>query len=258
LDAGAVERLVGLARIWSAVTFFHPYLAYRDIDVDRAARQAIQRTLAAEDRPEYEAAVSGFLEVLGDPATRVVPPVQGTRGADPGSARGEAIGLELTPDSVLLVRIDDYGGLTDWPAVTRRFGEARRRIPGARGVVFDLRARAPVASGVEGVLAFSFTQSGIASSLVTSSVPLPGARERIHHGFAPERGSTSGGYYSALVTRDGGFLPAGANETDVSTVFLVDEYAVLPVEALALHRSGRAALVAEGGSPAVVSPRPIP
>jgi len=246
LDAGAVERLAGLARVWSAVTFFHPYLAYRDIDVDGAMRRSIQSAITAEDRPAYEASVSGFLAVLGDPATRVVPPEQGFPVAGPGSAVSEAIALDVTRDSVLVVRIDDYRGLTDWPAVTRRLSDARAEIPGARGVVFDLRARAPVAPSVEGVLAFAFTRSGIASSLVSRSVPMPGARERVHHGFAPERGTTSGGYYSALVTRDRGFVPAGPGGTDVSTVFLVDEYSVLPLEALALQWSGGAAILAEG------------
>ena len=31
-----VERLAGLAKVWGTVKFFHPFLAYREIDWDKA------------------------------------------------------------------------------------------------------------------------------------------------------------------------------------------------------------------------------
>ena len=38
-----IERLVGLAKLWSAIAYFHPYLAYRDtIDLDAAVTEARQ------------------------------------------------------------------------------------------------------------------------------------------------------------------------------------------------------------------------
>jgi predicted secreted protein len=35
-DAVRAERLVGLAKVWGAVKYFHPSLAYREIDWDKA------------------------------------------------------------------------------------------------------------------------------------------------------------------------------------------------------------------------------
>ena len=37
------ERLAALGKLWGAVKFFHPFLAYRDIDWDGALVKAIPR-----------------------------------------------------------------------------------------------------------------------------------------------------------------------------------------------------------------------
>jgi hypothetical protein len=63
-----VERLDRLARAWGTVKYLHPYLAYKAIDWDKAAVDAIPRVLAAKQDDEYTAAVQTMLDVLGDPA----------------------------------------------------------------------------------------------------------------------------------------------------------------------------------------------
>ena len=35
-DDTRIARLAGLAKVWGTVKYFHPYLAYRDIDWDKA------------------------------------------------------------------------------------------------------------------------------------------------------------------------------------------------------------------------------
>ncbi|HMB30029.1 MAG TPA: hypothetical protein VKS99_18100, partial [Blastocatellia bacterium] len=47
------ERLAGLGRLWGAVKFFHPYLAYREIDWDGALIKAIPQVKAARTPGEY-------------------------------------------------------------------------------------------------------------------------------------------------------------------------------------------------------------
>src|SRR5215207_1796933 len=69
-EAERVERLAALGKVWAAAKFFHPYLAYRDIDWDAAAVAAIPKAGAARDAGEYAAAVQTMLDALGDPATR--------------------------------------------------------------------------------------------------------------------------------------------------------------------------------------------
>jgi hypothetical protein len=68
-----IERLVSLGKLWGAVKYFHPYLAYRDdIDWDAALVSAIPQVNAANNAGEYAAAVQSMLRALGDPATRVL------------------------------------------------------------------------------------------------------------------------------------------------------------------------------------------
>jgi hypothetical protein len=47
-ESARIDRLIGIAKLWAAVKFFHPYLAYRDnIDWDAALIKAIPRVDAA-------------------------------------------------------------------------------------------------------------------------------------------------------------------------------------------------------------------
>jgi hypothetical protein len=68
-----IERLARLAKLWGTVRYFHPYLAYRDLDWDAAAVAAIPKVRTAKSAEDYRAAVAGMLAVLGDPATFVEP-----------------------------------------------------------------------------------------------------------------------------------------------------------------------------------------
>ena len=61
-----VARLVGLAKVWGTVKYFHPYLAYRDIDWDKALVETIPKVNAAKSAQEYEAAINQMLAVLND------------------------------------------------------------------------------------------------------------------------------------------------------------------------------------------------
>lgn len=51
-ESARIDRLVALAKLWAAVKYFHPYLAYRnDIDSDGALVKAIPRVNAARCQP---------------------------------------------------------------------------------------------------------------------------------------------------------------------------------------------------------------
>src|SRR3982751_1268853 len=69
-DAARVERLVDLAKVWGAVKYFHPTLAYREIDWDKALVEAIPKVSAAKTSQEYSAALNQMLAALGDASTR--------------------------------------------------------------------------------------------------------------------------------------------------------------------------------------------
>jgi hypothetical protein len=71
------DRLMAIAKLWVTVEYFHPYLAYRDIDWDQALINAIPKIRAAKDTNEYRVAVSSLLDELHDPETYVLPDREG-------------------------------------------------------------------------------------------------------------------------------------------------------------------------------------
>src|SRR5678815_4432599 len=65
-----IERLVGLGKVWGTVKYFHPYLAYRDVDWDKALIEAIPKVNAAKTPADYQNAINQMLAVLNDKSTR--------------------------------------------------------------------------------------------------------------------------------------------------------------------------------------------
>ncbi len=63
------DRLMDTARLWNAIEYFHPYVAYRDIDWDGALVSALPKIRGAKTVGEYQAAISAMLAELHDPET---------------------------------------------------------------------------------------------------------------------------------------------------------------------------------------------
>lgn len=238
-----VERLASLCRLWGSVKVFHPYLAYRDVDWDAALVQAIPRVQAARSTAEYSVAIQGMLDALGDPATHVVskPP------AAPAVAKKEPDPRwEWADDRTLVVTIHDYSDLTDFEGASSKLQAVGKELPKARAVLFDLRSSASVAGDQPGMLSFVFDFSGLPNALTAVPLVGPGQRFRLHVGFVPAEGSTSGGYYSAFSVRDGQRFPAGPSVQERPVGFLINRWSELPPIALALQAAGKAFLAAEG------------
>jgi len=66
------DRLIQTAKLWITVKYFHPYLAYRNIDWDKALIDALPKIRAAQNKQDYAAALQSMLQALEDPATRVL------------------------------------------------------------------------------------------------------------------------------------------------------------------------------------------
>jgi hypothetical protein len=56
-EAQQIERLAGLCKLWGAIKYFHPWLAYKDIDWDAALIAAIPKVREARTRRDYQAAI---------------------------------------------------------------------------------------------------------------------------------------------------------------------------------------------------------
>ncbi len=242
-DSLRIERLVALGKLWNAVKFFHPSLAYRDIDWDAALVAAIPQVNAATSGEEYAAAVQLMLDKLNDPATRVMPKASSAAIENSGARHPLS---KFTADSLLLVTISNYSDLTDFDGAIAKMQAIGKELAHARGIVFDLRSPMPIKSEVVGMLAFLFNWSALNGSFASTPVSTLGQRTRMHAGFAPQSGGTSGDYYSSFVVSDGQEFQPAATARDKPTVFLSNDNAELPPIALALQAAGKAAIVAEG------------
>lgn len=49
-DDTRIARLAGLARVWGTVKYFHPFLAYRDVDWDKALRSSMRQSSSCKVR----------------------------------------------------------------------------------------------------------------------------------------------------------------------------------------------------------------
>ena len=249
-----IENLVGLARVWAAAKYLHPYLAYRTIDWDKALVTAIPAVSEARTSQQYGAAMQLMLDVLQDPATRVVPPSTAGTTDSPVASSGSAGAPERDPrihlgqDGVLTVTICNYDDLTDFVGTEEKLLGIGKQST-ARGIIFDLRTSTPVSQDVRGFLGYYLDDPAVASQFVPLAVTTPVERRRMHAGFAPQDGSTSGGYFSGFFLIDGLRIEPHEPVRQVPIAFLVNQHSELPRVALALQSAGKATIVADGQMP---------
>src|SRR5215467_6063176 len=130
-----IERLAALGRLWGAVNYFHPYLAYKEIDWDAALIATIPKVSAAKSTEEYRAAIDGLLATLGDPATTTaVEPAPVTVTPAPAEQPARVV------NDMLVVTCQGMGELVS------RSGTAIKSITdylaaNPKGIVFDCRTR---------------------------------------------------------------------------------------------------------------------
>lgn len=230
------DRVLGLARVWAKAKFFHPHLAYKDIDWDGALVAAIPEVEAAASDGAFREAVQWMLARIGDPLTGVV-----------------ETPIEQVPPTVP----------ADW-LTTPAPGIVHVAIAGLIGAGFDpmglyLRGREVVAAAATmQALVVDLRAPGSDPWLRTEAIatfvdilpaidewPLRRAVE--HRGFRTQVGRTSGEYHSMFVTT-GALPPKPAPAVGPAhVVFLTDGSTSLPDAVLALQATGRATLVAAGG-----------
>lgn len=245
-----IERLARVGRLWGAVRYLHPYLAYKDVDWDAALVAAIPKVREAKSVDEYRAAVQGMLDALGDPVTRVV--VDTT---PPASAPGEAKPLVRKLDGGVLLL--DLTSAADIRKVFQELEAAAPDVDQVSSLIVDLRAGGDYA-------AMSYAEvllDELSGSLISRPCRAPSQRYLLHSGFQPHDGSSSGGYYSGFLTQlAASFEPrAGKPASRKRVVFLLDPGSILPPLAVALQAVGDARFVAQGrlSEESLVTKRPV-
>jgi hypothetical protein len=241
-----VDRLVALARLWAAVKFFHPYLAYRDdIDWDGALVAAIPKVNAARSGGEYSAAVEEMLKTLGDPVTRIWVERSQAGGASSTASEHQPT-FHKNAAGVLIVSMTHYSDLQDFVGVDAKLQALKREIPGARAVLFDLRPDRPPLESEQGLAVYEISSSNLAGALTTVSVNMPGERRRMHQGYPPQDGATSAWYTDGFFLQGRPAIHPGTGAKDVPVVFLIGPDSDLPDIALGFQSAGKGAIVAEG------------
>lgn len=193
-DSARIARLAALGRLWATVGVFHPSLARRPIDWDSALVATIPRVNAARTAAAYQEAVASMLAVLADPATRI------ERVSTDSSAAGEEPNGSWLPDSVWLIRLRAPAALADFYAASTRFTAMAEQVGSARGVVFDVRLRAPLEDATS--LAFVLDDSGLLRRVFKDTLQAPSSRARMYAGLPPynrRRRHSTLGYLSPVM-----------------------------------------------------------
>jgi C-terminal processing protease CtpA/Prc len=217
----ATDHLAALGRLWGAIKYFHPYLAYKDIDWDSALVKAIPQVRAARTPIEYRQAISNFLQVLNDPVTRVLEaPVAGDESArnSAGNKPAAPTYYRTVDGYVVIIASDWVQAMVNEDASFEKEPQMVMEILKARGAVLDCRYSSTAAPPFY----LEFYLNNLLSRIVQGNVVLGTQRYRVHNGYPPQRGSTSGEYSSSFVTEAPGALP-GQAEIRKPLAVVIDE-----------------------------------
>jgi C-terminal processing protease CtpA/Prc len=194
-----IARLAGLARVWGAVKFFHPYLAHKEIDWDKALIETIPRVNGAKSADEYKAAINHLLSFLNDRNTSVEIGKETKPTSSTAREKTDTEKLVSLADGVLRVEVSKIGDALSQDNTA--YSQFRLRIdtllPQAKAIVLNCRANDEM--GENAAFYYDIFMRRMLGQLLDSSVTLGSSRYRMHNGYAPHAGTTSGGYYSAFV-----------------------------------------------------------
>ena len=245
-DDARIARLVGLAKVWGAVKYFHPFLAYRDIDWDKALVETIPKVEAAKTPQEYQAALNQMLDALGDKSTRAEIETD-ARAASPNQPAASAKEPVRTENGVLVIDAMRAAriGAQDNAAFNGLIGKIAEAIPTAKAVVIDGRD----AGQPDDFASYFFggLLRQILPQMLDANVTLGSTRYRMHNGYPTQIGGGAGFYYSAFVNVAPETL-AGQNKAKTPPiVFIVNENTPAATDVLSgLQSAGRAFVIQEG------------
>jgi C-terminal processing protease CtpA/Prc len=244
-DNARIARLAALGKLWGAIKFFHPYVAYKDIDWDDALVQTIPKVNEAKSADEYRAAVAFMLSFLKDPNTRVSGKETGASAPAPRAQSVAQPYLRWAEGNVAVIVATDYAQFVGSQEKAETFRKLFAEAAKARGIVFDLRRAGGENTASSFWFASNFSQA--LPFLLDEDLALPAIRHRAYSGYPTQSGQTSGGYYSGFVTADGGAITArGAKGSRKPMAFLINSGTEGVHSALAgLQAAGRATVVQE-------------
>ncbi|MBX7220473.1 MAG: hypothetical protein K1Y36_11050 [Blastocatellia bacterium] len=214
-------HLAELGRLWGAVKFFHPHLAYKNIDWDDALIKAIPEVKAARNPQEFKQALGRLLQKLDDPLTRVLvaPDVEPSFPTQETSETTPA--LYRTVNENLIVNLPALADLFQKRTLTAEHRTAiAAEIAKSKGVILDCRF-SPVPNPQN--LQYSFPEiiKSIIPLFVKGEIPLGTIRCRSYEGYPPQVGTGFEGYGASFTTKESGTV-MGKAEKPLPVTVLID------------------------------------
>jgi C-terminal processing protease CtpA/Prc len=243
-----IARLVGLAKVWGTVKYFHPFLAYRDIDWDKSLVETIPKVNAARTPQDYEAALDQMLAVLNDKSTRAeIAAETKTTGPTP-DASSKPI---RTENGVLII---DATQITkaianDISALNKFVTTINESLPKASGIIVDARGTTK-ATELEAYHFDNFMRQTL-SGMLDGTVVLGAKRYRMHNGYATQTVSGANFYYSALITSAPQTIAGRSKTKPPPFAFIINQNSPSFADILSgMQAAGRAVVIQEGEQPA--------
>ncbi len=252
-DSVRFERLAGLCELWGVVKYFHPYLAYKDIDWDEALIKTIPRVNKAVTSEDYKLAIEYLLAFLKDPNTYVVDDSYVTPRSKISDLPddGDYPPVIRTEDSIAIIIAND----------SERFHKAMRSFEGyplslrhisrtSTGVIIDARClNGPDLNNLDNrarydLLEFDFPW--LVSGLLQETYELPAIRRRTHYPFLEPQ--TPWSWSGFVYYNKEAYNPRVKDDTDpVPVVFIINEGSadLLPILSI-LQDKKMGAIVFEG------------
>lgn len=249
-----IERLAGLAKVWGVVKYFHPYLAYREIDWDKALVEALPRVNAAKTASEYQSAVNQMLAVLNDKSTRAA-----IESESKATTTDQANTDKSKPETSRFVRTENLILIIEAAQIARTAGQdtsklggfvasINQALPSAAGVVFDWRATEQL-SDFETFYFENFMRQTLIGMLDTTVV-LGSSRHRMHSGYPTQTGSGASFYYSGVVSTAPQTIAGRAKTKPPPVAFIVNHNSPVFGEMLSgTQASNHAVIIQDGDQP---------
>ena len=254
-NTARIERLVGLARVWGTVKYFHPYLAYREIDWDKALVEAIPRVNAARTARDYESALNQMFAVLNDKSTRAE---VATEAMNLQTETAKYVLLDAASDGQLVrtenrVLIIDAAQIAtvagqDTSKLTGFVTSINQALPNATGVVFDWRASSQF-NEFEAYY-FEILMRQTLTGMLDTNVVLGSTRHRQHSGYPTQTASGASFYYSGLFSTAPQTISARGKTKPPPIAFIVNHNSPSFAEILSgMQASNHAIVIQDGDEP---------
>ena len=196
-----IERLAGLAKLWGAIKYFHPYVAERDIDWDAVLVQTISKVESANSPEEYRQALDSMLSVLHDPNTHTVKesPAQ-KAGVDPAAEHPKPQ-VKWVDAETALISATDYEHFVGSSGKGDDLVKAFEETVKAKTIILDVRNQDKRADE-DSTFWYSLAFRRAIQVLLDRDVIATSSRSRMYFGY-PTQGGGYDDYSATFVTRDG-------------------------------------------------------